>query len=190
MPYEGLAAKGKWTGEVRLIEEQLGVVARWKKGRRVFVCSMSDLFQGNVADEQVYAVLRAMRDAPQHQYIMLTKRPTRAVAVFDYWRIDAREGKWMLGVSVEHQGELWRLGDLSLVGGVRHWVSLEPLLGPVDFGEQLRWLDWVVVGPETGPGARECKTEWITGVGGIVRQCREANVPCFVKRGEGPKEIG
>lgn len=166
-----------------LLPERLCEPARVKKPSKVFVCSMSDLGHDSVLQEWRVFILLAMLAAPWHTYIVLTKRPRLWMEVFDVPRLRV----W-LGVTAENQAraneripELLHHGAYAAV----RFVSVEPMLGPVDLcglvtnGVCLDSLDWVIAGPETGRGARECRVDWI---GALADQCERARVAFFDKR--------
>jgi protein gp37 len=275
--YEGTArstaAGPRWTGQVNFIPERLDQPLRWQRGRRVFVNSMSDLFHEGLTDGQILRVFQAMAVAPQHTYLVLTKRPQRmlewlrrwndlegeppgpqmvrgpeatraahpsgrgqmfasmlesmgappdgcAYPTFD-WMQGMRgwpEARWTwpnvwMGVSAEDQPTAdERIPLLLQCPAAIHWVSAEPLLGPIDLSPYMcpsgvlhvddigvdvgtrpivnvngveghqPWmpaLSWVVVGGESGPGARPFDLAWARST---VEQCRAAGVPCFVKQ--------
>lgn len=198
-PYEGLTratAHGPvWTGKVRLVPELLDWPLRKRKPLRIFVNSMSDLFHEDVPDEFIAKVFGRMRITPRHTYQILTKRPERMRAWVNQqmpyigWPLP---NVW-LGVSVEDLAMAdERIPLLLQTPAALRFVSYEPALGPVDFREYLRgprwfaseqpmnrWLDWLIVGGESGPGARPCDVAWIRSA---VKQCRAAGVPVFVKQ--------
>lgn len=158
---------------------------KWKKPRTVFVNSMSDLFHERVPVGFVEQVFRVMHQADWHQYQILTKRSERLL------ELDSVLGWaphiWM-GVTVESADYTFRIGHLRQTGAVIKFLSLEPLLGPVP-DLDLREIDWVVVGGESGPGARPMRREWVV----AVRDgCRRAGVPFFFKQwgGVGRKRAG
>ena len=262
-PYEGLtkltAGGPVWTGKVRTVPEQLAVPLRWKKPRRVFVNSMSDLFHEDVPFEFIASVFAVMSVTTRHTYQVLTKRPQRMLAFFrwalddappdsvfawdrisDHWpanvpyaSMHSNGGRWgydncgpafpaeniWLGVSVEDQTAAdERIPLLLQTPAAVRFISAEPLLGPVVLPSG--WLhgrfidcpdetddpetdpchgcdgnprgggdpcgarrgprlDWIIVGGESGPGARVCDVRWIRP---IVTQCRAADVSVFVKQ--------
>ncbi len=241
-PYEGLVrldrdgkAKAQWNGVVRLVPDHLGDPLRWKRPRRVFVNSMSDLFHEALAFEHhIASVFGVMAAAPQHTFQVLTKRPENARAFFEWaakrrgerwreatgdWPTDAcldwaRNGCPMLptvwlGVSVEDQATAdERIPHLLACPAAVRWVSYEPAIGPVDFTrlrlvtpthphdptvtlDALRGhvagpdemldarLGWIVVGGESGLGARPFDLAWARST---IAQCRAAGVACFVKQ--------
>jgi len=209
--YEGLVrtvnGHPAWTGEVRCLPGKLAEPLRWRKPRRVFVNSMGDLFHESVPDEFILRVFATMTHARQHIFQILTKRPERMRAWCQHEVSIAPDGfplpnVW-LGVSVEDQRAAdERMPLLLQTPAAVRFVSCEPLLGAVDLSPWLavggakpvldesgyniipgrapmRPIDWVIIGGESGPGARSCDVAWIRS---IVRQCRAARVPCFIKQ--------
>jgi protein gp37 len=183
--HRGLAREGYWFGRVRLVPEVLDTPQRWRKPRRVLVPSMGDLFHSDVPGEYRTAVFDTMQRAQDHTFLVLTKRMTTLRRWLAGNGSTQSPNIW-LGVSVECQDTADdRLPSLRRLSGFcwRTWVSVEPLLGPVDLRfDQLMlgsYLPWIVVGGETGPGARRCDEGWIRSV---VDQCRVTHVPCFVKQ--------
>jgi len=184
--YKGLTKKTKsgeihWTGEVRLVESVLDKPLHWQKPSRIFVNSMSDLFHDRVKDEWIDRIFAIMATACQHTFQVLTKRPARMVdyahALADGRRglppvwdeRQQRERHWeglppnvWLGASVEDQTTAdERIPLLLQTPAAIRWVSYEPALGPVDFSSWLAdGLDWIVVGGESGPGARRFDLAW------------------------------
>ena len=152
-------------------EDVLEVPLRWKKGRMVFVCSMSDLFHEEVSEGFREEVFRVICKADQHTFQVLTKRAWELGEV--WYPVNA----WM-GVSVENAKCVYRIDFLRRTGSVVRFVSFEPLLGPVGKLD-LKNIGWVIVGGESGPGAREMKAEWVRD---IRDQCVEADVPFFFKQ--------
>ncbi len=205
---------------------------RWKKPRKVFVCSMTDLFADFASDEFIDQVFAVMALCPQHTFQILTKRAERmleyfsrpgkesdvAVLIFKSFAADLRKADvearkalkvWplpnvWLGVSVENQEYAdKRIPLLLQTPAAKRFVSYEPALGPVDFTrlrpEGLTWydclegrahagpgtwsgeskLDWVIVGGESGPGARPFNIAWARNT---IQQCKAAGVACFVKQ--------
>lgn len=178
-PYEGLAKGGKWTGEVRFLPEMLDLPLHWRKPRRVFVNSMSDLFADAVTDRQLREVWSVMGRTTHHSYQVLTKRPERMRTFLSRWGevFSPLPNVW-LGVSVEDRSSLHRIDTLCEVEAALRFVSFEPVID--DLGQlDLTGIDWVIIGGETGPGARPCKIKWIRA---IVRQAKAQNVRVFVKQ--------
>ncbi len=174
--------------------ERLDHPHRWKKSRRIFVCSMGDLFHDAVTGSQLDQIFSVMRQAPHHIFLVLTKRPA---GMREY--IEGRYGRhplpnvW-LGVTAEDQQRAdERIPVLLETPAVRRFVSIEPMLGPVSLPAV--WmhrmdhrthvikndtiLDWVIIGGETGPGARPMHPDWVRSV---RDQCQMAGTPFFFKQ--------
>lgn len=171
---------------ITLLPKRLGEPLRWKTSKRVFVNSMSDVFHRDVPDDFILAMFETMTAAANrgHIFQVLTKRPGRAVA---WWSTHARyfsnvwpEAVW-LGTSVESQKYVPRLAVLKRVPAPVRFLSAEPLLEPIDIREWVNngTLDWVIVGGESGRGARPFDPEWATS---IRAQCAPAGVPVFIKQ--------
>jgi protein gp37 len=224
-PFAGFTKGGKWTGHVELIPEKLDEPLHWRKPRRVFVNSMSDLFHEALPASAIDRVFAVMADARHHTFQILTKRPERMLAylrggpqpaiggwckgnhkqfvpgqTYNEWPLP---NVW-LGVSVEDQKTAdERIPLLLDTPAAGRFVSYEPALGPVRFEDNLRrgdvcrgrsWLrriwrreetawesrlEWVIVGGESGPGARPFDAAWARSV---RDQCKAAGVACFVKQ--------
>ena len=261
--------EARWTGEIRLHPDVLDQPLKWRKGRRIFVCDMSDLFHEKVPFEFIDRVFAVMALAPRHTFQILTKRPGRMAEYLNgddgrwyHWKDEAARincdvvfapktplpNVW-LGTSIEDQATAdERIPELLKCPAAVRFLSVEPLLGPVDLGMSTatcnccarwpsRWIrvrhpvgpelpfliaspdlvadagiyraesnkhgalsvrtpagllgikpdemdvlpgvDWVIVGGESGPGARPCDMAWIRS---IVGQCQAAGVACFVKQ--------
>jgi protein gp37 len=148
---------------------------KWKKPQIIFVNSMSDLFQEGVPIEFVQSVFETMKAAHWHQFQVLTKRADRLLEIND--QLAWPENVWM-GVSVENERYQGRIDDLRKTGAAVKFLSLEPLLGPLP-KLNLKGIDWVIVGGESGPGARPIRKEWVTS---IRDQCASAKVSFFFKQ--------
>jgi protein gp37 len=233
-----------WTGKIRLVPEALDEPLHWRRPERVFVNSMSDLFHPDVPDEFIDQVFAVMMLAPQHTFMVLTKRPERMAKYFRLYNRDEKIGHeamylyeqfggrgdcslaagliygpgkisnlphipphpeaWplpnvWLGVSVENQRAAdERIPLLLQTPAAVRFLSCEPLLGPVDLTPYLEpyvrtkhdgsrrgtvWadpgIDWVIVGGESGPGARPMHPDWVRG---IRDQCVGAGVAFFFKQ--------
>lgn len=173
--------------DLRLVPEKLIEPFSWRSPRLVFVNSMSDLFQAGVPDEYVTAVARVMTMAPWHTYQVLTKRSERMRDLLNGPLLFAaeRENIWW-GVSVENRKHgLPRLEHLKASSARVRFLSIEPLLE--DLGEiELSGINWVIVGGESGPGARPMKKDWVTS---IRDQCRHYGVPFFFKQWGGVRKV-
>jgi protein gp37 len=227
-PYEGLVRIGKqgprWTGVVRLARNKLEEPLRWRKPKRIFVNSMSDLFHENLSDHDIANVFSVMESARSrgHTFQILTKRADRMQRWVSDWasKIDYAAGPgeyarryshvW-LGVSAENQDYAdERISRLLTTPASVRFVSYEPALGSMSLWAFLRGehrdaslaalgtrpmpgLDWVIVGGESGPGARAFDIQWMRDV---VAQCRVAGVAVFCKQhvtewpsGDWPREF-
>ena len=161
--------------DLTLQPHALELPLRWKKPQRVFVNSMSDLFHDDVPLGYIRQVFDVMRRAHWHQFQVLTKRAERLLELSE--SLDWAPNIWM-GVSVENAAYKSRIDYLRRTGARVKFVSVEPLLGPTE-DMNLSGIDWVIVGGESGPGARELKREWVID---IRKQCRLAGVPFFFKQ--------
>ena len=183
--YRGLTRKsGKravWTGKIRLDRAALGIPAGWKKPRRIFVNSMSDLFHEAVPAEFVDAVWGAMQATPQHTYQILTKRPDRMAAIIASRPV--LPNVW-LGTSVENADYLGRINELRKVRAAIRFVSFEPLLGSVARPD-LIGIQWAIVGGESGPRSRPMAEEWVAE---IEAACRKSGTAFFFKQWGGARK--
>ena len=153
----------------------LEIPLRWKKPQMIFVNSMSDLFHQSVPDNFAFEIFSTMQRAPQHQYQILTKRAERLAKLS--CELPWQENIWM-GITVESADYKYRIDYLRYTSAYIKFLSLEPLLS--DIGElDLDEIDWVIVGGESGPGARPMKAEWVRN---IREQSLAQNVPFFFKQ--------
>lgn len=196
---EVLNHAGKWNGRTAFVPSQLGKPMKWKKPRRIFVCSMGDLFHNSVSDDHQLAVFEMMRKAYWHTFFVLTKRPEN---MREFIRdLQANKGpdfiRWplpnvYLGVTAENQEQAdKRIPELMKMDGCTKFVSVEPMLGPVDLSPWLPHfmdfsyttdpgrLNWVICGGESGPGARPMHPKWARD---LRDQCDNAEVPFFFKQ--------
>lgn len=185
--YDGLAVmkdgEATWTGKVRLVHEHLTDPIRWKRPRRIFVNSMSDLFHESLRDDEIALIFAVMVLAPRHTFQVLTKRASRmrkvlndkafvaavagaaAAQSIENGRKEPLEMSWplpnvWLGVSAEDQRTAdERLPELANTPAAVRWLSAEPLLGLIDMDVN-QWIDWIVVGGESGTNCREMDIEW------------------------------
>ena len=214
--------KWGWSGRVTVIEERLEKPLRWRKPRAIFVCSMSDLFHEDVPDEVIDRVFAVAALCPQHIFILLTKRAERMAEYtiglqtvegakrFEDQRSDPMTlhryalgnplpNVWA-GVSIENDDYAWRIGELLRTLAAVRFVSIEPMLGPVDLRPWLHsytrtpgegwptpWCDainrrgqfWPIVGGESGPGARPMHPDWARKV---RDDCAAVDVPFHFKQ--------
>ncbi|QJB55908.1 phage Gp37/Gp68 family protein [Pseudodesulfovibrio sp. zrk46] len=161
--------------QLRMHEDALDIPLGWKKPRVIFVNSMSDLFHEDVPLSFIKKVFYIMSVTPQHTYQVLTKRSTRLAEL-------SSELKWpsnvWMGVSIENADYKYRIDNLSNTDACVKFLSLEPLLGPIT-EMSLDAIDWVIVGGESGPGARPMDEEWVTD---IRDQCNASATPFFFKQ--------
>ena len=170
----------------------------WKPPSVVFVNSMSDLFHDRVPLDFIQAVFRTMEETPQHTYQVLTKRSARLVRLAN--RLPWPPNVWM-GVSVENEDYLIRAARLARVPAAVRFLSVEPMLGPVDLGGILSYgwcprfgfnwhecdrcpddhwrIGWIIAGGESGPGARPCDLDWLRD---LRDQCRATGAAFFLKQ--------
>ncbi len=156
-------------------ERMLELPLRWKTPQVIFVNSMSDLFHRDVPAEYVHKVFDVMKRASQHRFQVLTKRSLRLTRLNK--NLAWQPNIWM-GVSVESQEYAFRVDHLRDTDANIKFLSLEPLLGPLP-KLNLKGIDWVIVGGESGPGARPMQSAWVLD---IRDQCLRADVPFFFKQ--------
>jgi protein gp37 len=167
--------------DLRLVPEALELPLRWRASRRIFVNSMSDLFHDEVPTEFILRVFDVIRRAKQHQFQILTKRSERLVEVCAGMPVPTNA--W-LGVSVENQKYTTRIADLRKVRAAVRFLSIEPLLGPIE-KLSLSGIHWVIVGGESGHHARPMDPAWVRS---IRDQCARAEVPFFFKQWGGTRK--
>ena len=147
----------------------------WEKPSTIFVCSMSDLFHKDVPFEFIDKVFSVIKDTPQHNYQILTKRAERMAEYFETRKIP--HNVW-IGVTVENEDTKSRIDDIRCLDAIVKFLSCEPLLG--DLGElNLEGVNWIIVGGESGSQARPMKEEWVLN---IKRQADANNIPFFFKQ--------
>jgi protein gp37 len=167
--------------DLRLIPEALELPYKWKKPRRIFVNSVSDLFHEDVPADFIERVFEVIRGASQHQFQILTKRAERLSRMLEGKAIP---GNAWLGVSVESADYRWRIDHLRKVPASIRFLSIEPLLAPVGTLD-LRGIGWVITGGESGPHARPMQSNWVRE---IRDQCQQADVPFFFKQWGGVRK--
>lgn len=160
---------------VTLHRDLIALPLSWKKPRTIFVNSMSDLFHKDIPLEFIQKVFETMRVASWHTFQILTKRSDRLLEI-------SRELPWpsnvWQGVSVENSDVLYRIDELRKVPAQTRFLSVEPLLGPINKLD-LTGIHWVIVGGESGHGARPMNPDWVRT---IRDQCIEQKVPFFFKQ--------
>lgn len=180
--------------DLRLWPNRLRLPLSWRKPRRIFVNSMSDLFHERVPDDFIASVFETMREAWWHQFQVLTKRPDRMtdfVTTHMHEPLHHTHPNVWLGASVETQKYVDRARLVASLDSTVRFLSCEPLLGPLDLAGVLGpdGINWVIVGGESGHRARPMDATWVRE---IRRQCRDARVPFFFKQwgGRNKKEAG
>lgn len=158
-----------------LQEDLIEAPLRWKRPRVIFVNSMSDLFHADVPEDFIRRCFRTMEAASWHTFQVLTKRPERTAELAA--ALPWPRNIWM-GTSVENSDYVWRIKELEHVPAAVRFLSVEPLVGPIP-RLPLRHVDWVIVGGESGPGARPMHREWVAS---IRDRCVERRVPFFFKQ--------
>jgi protein gp37 len=183
--------------DLRLWPERLEYPLRWRRPRRIFVNSMSDLFHRDVPDDFILRVFGVMAQAPHHTFQILTKRPSRLARLVPRITAHLREygantDHWpdhiWLGVSVETLQYIWRIDQLRQVPAAIRFISAEPLLGSLA-GIDLTDIHWLIAGGESGHGYRECDPAWVRE---LRDECEHAEVAFFFKQwgGRTPKAAG
>jgi protein gp37 len=179
--YDGLTRKTGnrtvWRGIVREDRAALDIPTKWRKPRKIFVNSMSDLFHEDVSVSFIADVWNVMRSTPQHHYQILTKRPERMQRVIAEYIGEVLPNVW-LGTSVESMDVAHRIDFLRTIPAAIRFISFEPLIdsvGQVD----LTGIDWAIVGGESGKAARPIREEWIDE---IHDQCQHSSTVFFFKQ--------
>ncbi len=165
-------------------EDEVYAPARLGKPARIFCCSVSDPFGEGVEPAWVWDILDIMHGTARHTYYLLTKRPDRIAELVEGCYVSPVDMPQLwLGVTVTCEADLWRVARLICAPAAHRFISVEPLLGPVDLTPALRAIkpirpEWVIIGAQTGPGARPVDQH---AVSRIVQDCIQFGVPFFVK---------
>jgi protein gp37 len=185
--YDGVTRKSGgravWTGQVNCDEAALSIPLKWRSPRRIFVNSMSDLFQDAVPIEFVRNIWAVMEGAKQHTFQILTKRPDRMREVLKLARFPILDNVW-LGTSVENQDVVARIDHLRTTPAHIRFVSFEPLIGPI-CEPDLTGIHWAIVGGESGPGARRIEQWWVEN---LRDACQDQEVAFFFKQWGGVRK--
>lgn len=176
-----------WTGRIQLNEAALDVPLRWRQPRRIFVNSMSDLFQDGVPSEFIARVWATMERAKWHSFQVLTKRPDNMKRVINELGLRAFPNIW-LGTSVENKDYVDRISVLQSIPAQVRFISFEPLLGPVGM-PNLKGIHWAIVGGESGPSSRPMDASWVSS---IHESCERFGAIFFFKQwgGTNKKKAG
>ncbi len=179
--YKGLTrTSGKrtvWKGVVHEDIKSLETPYRWRKPRKIFVNSMSDLFHEDVSSGFIQKIWKVMKETPQHNYQILTKRPERMLDVLVDHVVDVLPNVW-LGTSIENSEVVERVNYLRKAPAAIRFISFEPLIGAV--GEiDLTDIHWAIIGGESGPKARPVEEKWISE---IYDQCNFHKTAFFFKQ--------
>ncbi len=171
--------------DLKLWPERLSLPLTWKRPRRIFVNSMSDLFHKGIPDSYIHQVFEVMAAADWHIFQVLTKRPYRLARMAPH--LPWPENIWM-GASVESNQYVWRADFLRRVPAAVRFISAEPLLGPLD-SLCLDGIDWLITGGESGVRSRPCQYEWVAD---LRDRCVRQGVAFFHKQwgGRTPKANG
>lgn len=161
--------------KVRIHPDTLGTPYTWKGSKIVFVNSMSDLFHKNIPTDFIQKVFNVMNENPQHVFQVLTKRADRLLELSSL--LNWTHNIWM-GVSVENELVIKRIDLLRKTNARVKFLSLEPLIGPLN-NLDLTNIDWVIVGGESGHRARPMEVDWVLD---IQEQCEKCKVPFFFKQ--------
>jgi protein gp37 len=189
--YQGTTRKSGgryvWTGRVNIDHSSLLAPLEWRRPKRIFVNSMSDLFHEKVQDDFIEKVWEVMAECPQHHFQILTKRPDRMAAMVRNEQISVLQNAW-LGTSVEDAHVAERVEHLATIRGATLFISFEPLIGMISEID-LRAIHWAIVGGESGPRARPVEVEWVDRLHEI---CLRDDVAFFFKQwgGQNKKAAG
>lgn len=166
-----------WTGRVNIDRSSLSAPLEWRRPKRIFVNSMSDLFHPDVPSSFIGEVWDVMAECPQHHFQVLTKRPDRMAEMFATGELRPLLNVW-LGTSVESAEVIDRIDELTKIKRATLFVSFEPLIGEIK-DVDLRSVHWAIVGGESGPRARPMEPQWVERLYDI---CRRDDVAFFFKQ--------
>ena len=172
-----------WTGRINVDDAAINAPLGWKKPQRIFVNSMSDLFQDGVDEELVGRIWNVMAQARQHTFQVLTKRPERMLEILSQHSFKVLPNVW-LGTSVENSDYLDRIEILRNVPAAIRFISFEPLLGPI-VAPDLSSIHWAIVGGESGPRARPIQQWWAEQ---LRDDCQRQDVKFFFKQWGGKRK--
>lgn len=163
--------------DLKLVPHKLNEPKKWKEPKKIFVNSMSDLFHKDIPFEYIQQVFEVMRETPHHIYQVLTKRPEIMRQFCQEFYPEPLQNVW-LGTSVENSTYVLRADCLKNIPAAVRFLSIEPLLGEIDFID-LKGIDWVIVGGESGPKARPMHPDWVRKIRDL---CVESDTAFFFKQ--------
>lgn len=166
-----------WTGKINIDPSSLVAPLEWRKPKRIFVNSMSDLFHMDVPASFIQRVWKVMAECPQHHFQVLTKRPERMANMFAKRSISVLSNVWV-GTSVESEDVSDRVNQIAKIANATLFVSFEPLIGRIN-EINLRGIHWAIVGGESGPRARAIEESWVER---LYEICRRDDVAFFFKQ--------
>jgi protein gp37 len=172
-----------WTGRVNVDQKSLTAPLAWRKPMRIFVNSMSDLFQEALVEEAVQKIWQTMERAHWHTFQILTKRPERMLCLLSQSKFPALPNVW-LGTSVENADHIGRIDNLRKTPAAIRFVSFEPLLDHIP-NPNLNGIHWAIVGGESGPGARPLQAGWVEN---LRDSCLRQGVAFFFKQWGGRRK--
>ncbi len=172
-----------WSGRINLDERTLRAPLAWSRPQRIFVNSMSDLFQEAVPIDFIQKIWEIMELSHWHTFQILTKRPARLRNIAVHEGIRVLPNVW-LGTSVENADCMWRIDQLRHTPAAIRFISFEPLIGPVAHVD-LTSIHWAIVGGESGPAARPMRGEWVRE---LKAACHKQRVAFFFKQWGGPRK--
>jgi protein gp37 len=172
-----------WTGRINIDDEALSAPLRWRKPLRIFVNSMSDLFQEGINEQLIERIWNVMESAKWHTFQILTKRPERMRSIVERLPSPLLPNVW-LGTSVERSDFAHRIDDLRHIPARIRFVSFEPLLGPI-VDPDLSHIHWAIIGGESGPHARPIERSWVED---LKQSCERQGVAFFFKQWGGTRK--
>jgi protein gp37 len=172
-----------WTGQINVDPKSIDYPLQWRVPRRIFVNSMSDLFQDGVNEDVIASIWAVMKHAKWHSFQILTKRPERMRSILSRNRFSVLPNVW-LGTSVESDERVERIEELRKTPASVRFISFEPLIGPV-VAPDLKGIHWAIVGGESGPCARPMDAWWVEE---LRNACIEQKVAFFFKQWGGTRK--
>lgn len=162
--------------DITIHDDLIGKPLEQKNSKMIFVCSMSDLFHEDISDEVIIRIFETMNLAHWHTFQVLTKRSHRLVEISN--KLKFTKNIW-IGVTVENSNNSYRINDINKIQAAVKFISFEPLIGDISTKTNLNGIDWVIVGGESGPGARPMRESYVKNIKTI---CDKENIPFFFKQ--------